>query len=354
MAVAITRPQERTAGIREQERPALMDDFEQVDQPCPHHDRMGQNRDEVLSTPHKVDVEQNKPERIELLRAQRLFYARAKVYQNSFAVFALALPTIGMIFGARFPAIRPFLGFGSILILLLEVGIISRKQREYCKLGAKVQEQFDTEVLKLDWNRLAAGGKVDAEDIRAITSMPLQDAEHKRLLDWYEPEISRLPLAVGRLICQRTNIAYDIRVRDVYGTVLLGFMIVLFVILTLMGLYHDLAGNELILSLYLPALPFATFALREHRKQRDTIEALTALKGEVDKLWEKALSGASSSELTVGSRTLQDSIFRHRATNPLVLDWLYNWLRTRNEDLAQHATGKLVAEAQQKLGTEGR
>lgn len=331
----------------------MIADFEQVDQSCPQDCCIERSRDEVLSTSHKIDVEQNKPEMIELLRAQRHFYSRAKVYQNFFSILALALPIIGLIFGTRFPAIRPFLGFGSILILLLEVGIISRKQRECCKRGAKVQEQFDTEVLKLDWNRLVAGGKVDAEDIRAITSTPLADAEQKRLLDWYEPAISRLPLAVGRLICQRTNFAYDMRVRNAYAGILSGFMIVLFVILTLVGLCHDLSGNELILSLYLPMLPFAAFILRESRKQYDTIEMLTTLKGEIDKLWERALNGASSSELTAGSRALQDAIFRHRAANPLVFDWLYSTLRTRNEDLTQYTTEKLVAEAQKKLRTEG-
>lgn len=126
---------------------------------------------------HRIDIEQNRPERLELLRAQRLFYARAKLYQNLFAVMALLLPVIGLVFGASVPAIRPFLGFGSILVLLLDVGIISRMQREACKRGAKTQEQFDTEVLKLEWNRLVAGGKVDAEEVRAITSSALHNAQ---------------------------------------------------------------------------------------------------------------------------------------------------------------------------------
>ena len=121
---------------------------------------------------HQLVAEQNQPERIELLRAQRLFYARAKLHQNLFTILALLLPAIGLIFGAHFPQIRPYLGFGSILVLLLEAGIFSRMQRADCKRGAKVQEQFDTEVLQLDWNRLVAGAKVDAEEIHSITANP--------------------------------------------------------------------------------------------------------------------------------------------------------------------------------------
>lgn len=302
-----------------------------------------------MTDPHRIAAEQNKPERIELLRAQRLFYGRAKFYQNSFALCALLLPVAGVIFGGIYPAIGPFLGLGSILVLLLEVGVISYMQSQDSRRGAKLQEQFDTEVLKLDWNRWVAGSKVDAEDIRAITSRPLLEAERKRLLDWYEPDVSSLPLEVGRLICQRTNVTYDMRIRKRYSGILLGSVTVLVILLTAAGLLQGLTANDLILVLYLPALPIVAFVLREHGKQKNTIETLVTLKSEVDQLWEKALSGVSFDVLTAGSRALQDSIFRHRANNPLMFDWLYDCLRIENEDITHHATEKLVAEAQQYL-----
>lgn len=297
---------------------------------------------------HQIVAEQNQPERIKLLRAQRLFYARAKLCQNSFTILALVLPAVGLLFGASFPQIRPFLGAGSILVLLLEVGVFSRVQRADCKRGAKVQEQFDTEVLRLDWNRLVAGAKVDAEEIREITTSPPTAAELDSLKNWYEPVIDELPLQVGRLICQRTNLAYDLRVRRRYASLLLWSAIALFVGLMGVSLYQGLTVNDLILQT-LPLLPFAAFALREHRKQGDTIETLETLKAEVEKLWEKALGGASSAELTLGSRAIQDAIFRHRASAPLVVDWLYGWLRKKEEDVTHHAAQQLVATAKQKL-----
>lgn len=302
-----------------------------------------------MTQQHRIDIEQNKAERIELLRAQRLFYARAKNYQSLFATLALALPLLGVLFGARAPWIRPYLGLASILILLLDVGVFSRKQREDCRRGAKVQEQFDTEVLGMPWNRLVAGGRVDAEEIREITSGPLIPEEQARLEDWYEPIVAGLPLAVGRIFCQRTNVTYDMRVRKEYAGILFWFAIVLWVTLSVFGLLQGLNVEGLLLTMYVPALPVTAFLLREHRKQNDTIETLTTLKTEVDKLWEKALSGSSAEELTLNSRAIQDAIYRHRATNPLVFDWLYSRLRARNEDVTRHAAEKLVAEAEQKL-----
>ncbi|SER52101.1 S-4TM family putative pore-forming effector [Giesbergeria anulus] len=302
-----------------------------------------------MNNTHQINVEQNKPERLVLLRAQRLFYARAKQYQAWFTLLALVLPLMGVIFGASHPEIRPYLGFGSIVVLLLEVGVVARLQKEDCKRGAKVQEQFDTEVLKLDWNQLVAGRRVDAEEVRAITTTEMSDSERKRLQNWYEVDVSRLPVQLGRLICQRTNLAYDMRIRRKYVAILIGAAGVISVTLVFVGIYQGLNLNDLILTLCLPVLPLVAYVLREHRKQNDTIETLTTLKSEVEKVWDKALSGASSTELTTASRALQDAIYRHRASNPLVFDWLYNKLRNNEEDQTRHAVERLVAEAEQKM-----
>lgn len=302
-----------------------------------------------MANEYDIALEQNKPERLLLLHAQRLFYARAKTRQNTFAIAALVLPTVGVFFGTEHPALRPFLGLGSILLLLLEVGVLSGMQREDCKRGAKVQEQFDTEVLCLDWNKLVAGSRVDAEDIRAIVPKVVPASVKEKLENWYERALTTLPLPLARLLCQRTNITYDMRVRTSYARILLSSAVLIAVVLTLYGLHQDLKFSGLILAAWLPALPLATFLLKEYRKQKDTIESLTTLKSEIEKAWDKALAGASDAELTVIARGLQDAIYRHRASNPLVLDWLYDRFRENNEGLTRHAIEQLVSEAKRKL-----
>lgn len=298
---------------------------------------------------HRIDIEQNTPQRIELLRAQRYFYSRAKLYQNGFTTLALVLPVIGVTFGTYYPDILPYLGLGSIAILLLDIAVLSRKQRDDCKLGAKVQEQFDTEVLKLDWNRLVAGKKVDTETVRAVTTTPITGTEMGRLKNWYEPVVSNLPLPVGRLACQRTNVTYDTRVREAYAGSLFWLSVVLVIVLTVLGIFKGLKVDEMIIAMYLPALPFVNFLLREQRKQRDTIEDLSIIKTEVEQLWDLALAGTPFDDLTQGSRTLQDAIYLHRTNNPLAFDWLYSYLRKKNEDLTRFSVEKMVAEAEQKL-----
>lgn len=306
-----------------------------------------------MTTEHRIDIEQNRSERLELLRAQRRFYSRAKNYQNLVAITALLLPLLGILFGAEFPAIRPYLGLASIALLLLDVAVLSPKQRASSKAGAKVQEQFDTEVLKLDWNKLVTGSRVDPEELRAIASNPMSSNEKEGLENWYEGAISNLPLPVGRLLCQRTNVVYDLRVRRMYSGALFSIAGLLGAALLAVGMYQDLKVDQLIISVGLPVLPLASFVLREYRKQEDTIESLTTLKGEIEKVWDKALGGASAEDLTLSSRALQDAIYRHRASNPLVFDWLYNSLRKKSEEQAKHAVEKLVVDAVNKLNLSG-
>lgn len=302
-----------------------------------------------MNNSNSINIEQNKPERLILLRAQRIFYTRAKLWKNLFAILTIMLPVLGALFGEKYPDISPFLGVGAIVVWLIDVTIVSRKQRDYCKLAALVQEQFDTEVLQLGWNPLVAGRKVNVEEILAVASTAIPVKENKRLLDWYEPTVSRLPLSLARLVCQRTNIVYDMRVRKIYSGLMLSAAIILTICLICFGLYHKFTLDNQILTLLLPALPFVAFVLRERREQCDTIETLAMLKAEVEKLWANALAGSSSEELTTNSRALQDAIFRHRASPALIFDWLYNLLRSREEGLACYAAVTLVTEAENKM-----
>jgi hypothetical protein len=235
------------------------------------------------------------------------------------------------------------------LALVLEVMWFSPRQREYSKCGAKVQEIFDTQVLMLSWNKLVAGDKVDAEAIRAITSMPMSDAERDGLLNWYTLPSTCLPVQLVRLLCQRINATYDHRVRSGYINVLRTASYLLPVVLVVAGLLQGLKVEELLLTLCLPALPLEAYLVRECRKQQEALETLSTIKSEIEKTWEKALGGASNEELTVSARALQDAIYRHRVSNALVPDVLYNAFRDTNEALAQHGVDVLVREAEQKL-----
>lgn len=95
------------------------------------------------------------------------------------------------------------------------------------------------------------------------------------------------------------------------------------------------------------ALALTIWALRECNRQAATREQLDRLNEEVKKLWDRSRDGATEAEISMRSRELQDAIFTHRATSPLIFDWVYNLLRKKMEERmnagAEHWVSELRA-----------
>lgn len=288
-----------------------------------------------------------------LLRARHRNYRAAKVTQGLLVLVSILLPVVGVWIGPKVPEIRPYLALASLILLVMETAQFDRIQKDRLKRGAKLQEQFDTDVFGLPWNRFVTGAPVDHEDVRRLSAKPLSDKREAHFQAWYEACIGRVPLHLARLIGQRTNISYDSRLRRRYGGWLLTVTFVFGVALLYTGLYEGLQFPDLIMSLVVPFLPVLTWALRERMQQANAAISLANLNGEWDKIWTKALGGADATALTFESRSLQDAIYQHRERSPLVFDWVYFIFRSANEDEAHHAAEDLVRKAEKALGKGG-
>ena len=297
-----------------------------------------------------IPTRQASHENRSLLRARHRNYRAAKVTQGLLVLVSIILPVIGVWVGPQLPEIRPYLALASLILLVMETALLDRIQRDRIKRGAKLQEQFDTDVLGLSWNRFVAGAPVEYEDVHRLSAKPLSEMREAHFQAWYEVCISRLPLHLARLIAQRTNISYDARLRRRYGDWLLTLTILFGVVLLYTGLYKGLQFPELIMTLVVPFLPVLTWALRERTQQSNAAISLTNLNGEWDKIWTKALGSADAAALMAESRSLQDAIYQHRERSPLVFDWVYSIFRSANEDEAHHAAEDLVRKAEKVLG----
>ncbi|TWI48261.1 hypothetical protein IQ22_04176 [Pseudomonas duriflava] len=183
------------------------------------------------------------------------------------------------------PHLRPI--FALLGLLLLDIAHLERLQKDWMKRGAKFLEEFDTQVLQLPWNSFIAAAPADPEDKRSASAMLLTPKKREaEITCWYEPVVAGAPIALGCLICQRTNISYDSRLRRRYGSWLLGFGLGLTAVLVVYGMIFQLHLGGLLLSVIVPFIPALNWALREHRKQADTAIALLTLKNETQKLWD--------------------------------------------------------------------
>lgn len=288
-----------------------------------------------------------------LLRARHRNYRDAKVTQGLLVLVSILLPVIGVWIGTQVPEIRPYLALATLILLVMETAQFDRIQKDRLKRGAKLQEQFDTDVFGMPWNRFVTGAPVEHEDVRRLSAKPLSEKREAHFQAWYDECIGRLPLYLARLIGQRTNISYDARLRRRYGGWLLALTILFGVVLLFTGLYKGLKFSDLIMTLVVPFLPILTWALRERTQQANAAISLTNLNGEWDKIWTKALGGADATTISAESRSLQDAIYQHRERSPLVFDWVYSIFRSANEDESHHAAENLVRKAEKALGEGG-
>lgn len=301
-----------------------------------------------------IPMRQASDESRDLLRARHRNYRAAKVTQGLLVLVSILMPVIGVWIGPQVPEIRPYLALASLILLVMETALFDRIQKDRLKRGAKLQEQFDTDVFGLPWNRFVTGAPVEHEDVRRLSAKPLSEKREAHFQAWYEVCVGRLPLHLARLIGQRTNISYDARLRRRYGGWLLTLTLLFGVALLYAGLYKGLPLPDLIMTLVVPFMPVLTWALRERMQQANAAISLTNLNGEWDKIWTKALGGTDATALTAESRSLQDAIYQHRERSPLIFDWVYSIFRSVNEDEAHHAAEDLVRKAEKALGEGGK
>lgn len=299
-----------------------------------------------------IPMRQTLDENKRLLRARNRNYRAAKMTQGVLVALSIILPVTGVLGGHYMPEIRPYIALSGLILLLMETALIDRIQKDRLKRGAKLQEQFDTEVLGLPPNRFVTGAPVEPEEVRSLSARPLSDAREEHFRAWYEPCVGRLPIHLARLVCQRTNISYDARLRRKYGGQLLIWTILFGVVLLFVGMGMGLKFPDLVMTLLVPFMPVLTWALKERLQHANAAASLTNLSAEWDKVWTKALGGANEAVVTADSRALQDAIYQHRERSPLVFDWVYYRLRSTNEDEARHAAEELVARAEKSIRGE--
>ena len=171
----------------------------------------------------------------------------------------------------------------------------------------------------------------------------MKAADEKRLRDWYPVVVAEAPIEVARVICQRENLVYDSGLRVAHCRFLFWFVVVFVGVVSTVSLVLNPSFMSFVLALA-PATPALTWALRESKRQSDTLKTLTRLKTESEKLLRVTIAGIDAAEARRRSRELQDAIFGHRLVSSLVFEWLYNLLRPRLEAKLAHGAEHWVNE----------
>lgn len=287
---------------------------------------------------------QNEEAQLALLRARKQIMDEASQVILLQFLLTVIVPALSAVVGFLNPAIRPYTAALALGIALLDVTVLDRMQRRKIKLFAKIAEAFDEAVLQLPWNRLAAGKRPEHSDVAAAQAAwsrrNISDAE---IVDWYPVLVGRAPLHLGRIICQRTNLWYDSKLRRHYGAVLLALAILLPLALLILAWVAGLTIDGFVTTVLAPAAPILTWSMRELFRQKDTADSQDVMRTETEALWARAKAGeCSEPDCLIQSRELQNAIYTRRATSGLIFPGLYSAQRDKMErDMKAEAAGYL-------------
>jgi hypothetical protein len=253
------------------------------------------------------------------------------------ALFALAAIVISWL--ELSPA--PWFGLISGIWLMTRRLILDGHERSLHRDAVRIQEEFDTRIFGLEWNKGLAGEAVLASDVRRYAADFSGEANE---VDTWFVDTTGVPKWIAALIRQWQGAAWAKDDHRRFSILLAGGVGCLIALTVTVGLITDLTLADYLAALALPILP-VILSLQEMRsRHRNQVDE----RGRAEALINSALirirvsSEADATERE--SRQVQDALYLSRLTGGRIPQWLYKMFREKNVRAIDAAASQLAAE----------
>ena len=283
---------------------------------------------------------------IDQLLSQRKLYTYAKRLQLILILITVLVPVVLVYIIKSIPEMEIeknwLFALYSVVAFFLEC-FIEIKIAKYKKTAASIQEKFDIHVLKIEENEMLLTSIVGPEIIRDLSLKLRSDNKAvEKVLNWYSLNISEIKSNLATLLCQRTNINYDLRLRKKYYIIIISLLVIPFVSLLAIFLFNNVGLKDIVIEVFLPCIPIFVFTWKELYTNYESINELEHISMLIDEKF-KSLTSDSTLE-NVFLRKIQDRIFINRTANPLIPDWFYNLIRSKSEDTMNYSVIQKTAD----------
>lgn len=291
---------------------------------------------------NNIAAKQNELPQLQKLSAQRELYSSAKVLLG-IQLFLNIPGTIALSIVALLqPDFGAYTAAAGLALILCDMLFFERAIKDRKEQAVKIQEMFDCEVLHLPKSPLKLVSDVAIEDILNHYQVHSKiQSNIEKIRNWYPVVVNTLPLYVARVICQRANCRWDVRLREKYVMALILIGVGFFTAIFIACVVENLLFLQFIL-IASTVIPMFQFIIKQYFENRDSIKRLQDLIAFAEVNWQDTLNGKSEACITEGSRRLQDEIYTHRCETPLILDWFYKMFRDKDELLLNKSAEELV------------
>ena len=215
---------------------------------------------------------------------------------------------------------------GGLWALLHSIGLSAWAQREVQR-AALLQEMFDTELYRLPWNTLLAGGRISPDEISKLARS--YRGSDKALQDYYEIPQLRSPYDV--LACQEQNLGWGARIRQRYAFAIFVVVVVWAAAGVVVGSLLQTTVSGIVLQFYVPSLGALMIGLETYRAQLATADTRARVLALVQERITTSLSRPEAErELIALARQVQDVIFQTRISYTRVPNIFFDRYREKD------------------------
>lgn len=285
-----------------------------------------------------VELE-NSQVHINQLKAARHLYTKAGHYSTSYMFFCAFIPvviSIGRMFLSSDDhfALNAMMAYG--VVALVAGFILESEVSKHRKLAAKIQQLFDCEVFGLEWDSHLWGAKPSLENINDN----IGNLQNDGFYNWYDSLIEGLDRMEAILICQRTNLAYDSKLRRQFNYIVSTIATVVSLFILLVSFYRNEGIQTAIVFVGVPLVPVIKWFFSTKKRNLDDIESCESLKSFIDNSLEKLKKNHRAINESALYQ-IQDRIYIHRNTAFKIPDCLYNIMRKDQEESVRTMVNQL-------------
>ena len=270
-----------------------------------------------------ISERQNLPRAKALWAAQHYLYSRAKIFRGAASVAVLAVAIIGVIASAvddqNIERLLPLL---ILLSWLFDQCMLSR-MRAYRAEAAKIQEEFDCFVLSLDWTSYFGCQRPTEDRVKQLAAA-CSEKNRRPPRDWYLPSAMPDDPILAKLKCQRMNCWWDITLRTKWRNYNAWLFCGLGTLVLVLSFTTNITTAKFV-GILAAGIRAVAWGVNEYIRQTKAINRLDNIHSFADSF------RGNQRPTAVKIRGVQDAVFDHRRSAPLVPDWFYEWYRSRQE-----------------------
>jgi len=284
-----------------------------------------------------IALRQNSENSLKYLSAQRQMYSDLKFIsglQFLFCILASSILSILLLFISDY-IIGTIINFIIAIVVVILNKLFDKfieKQRE---IAAYIQQIFDLDVFKMKWIKEDFGKIKDISyNISVKSNKYLKKHENfNDLKNWYSIQYDELPLDIGVYYCQKENVRWDSKLRQILRVIYL----ILIVSISLIIVIYCIAKSKLVIDLMSIMIVFTPLFQYWLSKRNQLLEDIKKIKSIID--WQLLTENNIDKIEKVGIYSLQSLIFEHRKNCVLIYDFIYNIFKGKYQNEASiHAS----------------